>query len=619
MCTLRAVRYPSVFKAAGIAVLLLFNFICFYWWIAGNYYFNGDELFYFSRQIGSFAGLIHRFAAVDDMYQYRPLTFVVFTFILKPLFGTSVGPYHAAAYVMTLVDTLLACALVYFWIGKRPAAVGFGLIYLLLNPINFFASFGTTDLDLQLEAFFYFSALLILLKAPREFQWLAVPSFLLALCSKEQAVMLPVQAFVMLVTAGVNWKDALKQTKVLGLALIFFMVFQLVIRHGALFAPHAANSNLEFDFSLKRIIELAQGAKAAIFYPENYKWDGLLLGHGRLLRLMTLLLPGMALLIAVIKKNLLALGGLVWAAAALPPVAFIHQVPFPRHYYLALPGIAVFFAAVIQNRRLAMPLVPLLAIFSLFDVALYAQESWVITGAQKTREYLSEVKSIAKTSGKTEFYFTSDSDPGLYWDIDGGAGVPYILGKDLRFQFASLKQTIPVDNLYQNRLNLVTASAGKIKDSFAEVPLAMGPTRPICSVIHELLGTSGRCTAIYKDVLLPKDVQNVAETPSGLPVFRVKEGIVTVSYGSFLVEAVNGLTLHRKLRLVPESRDGVVLEIYSRREHSFFKDYSRYVAPGERFRLDFDLPPGVATHAVLRIRRGPMNDPSADWLVWETP
>jgi hypothetical protein len=182
-------------------------------------------------------------------------------------------------------------------------------------------------------------------------------------------------------------------------------------------------------------------------------------------------------------------------------------------------------------------------------------------------------------------------------------GVPYILGKDLRFHFAFLRQPLPVDNLFDNRLNVVTAVGGKIKDSFADVPLLMEPARPICSVIHELLGTSGRCTAIYNSMLLPKDVRDVAQTPSGLPVFRMNYGIVTISYGSFIVEAQNGLKVHRNVWLVPESRDGVFLNIYSRRNGSFFTDYSRYVAPGERFSLDFEIPPRVATQSRLELQR----------------
>ena len=618
MSTSGAVRSSSALKAAGISLLLVFHFVCFYWWIAGEYYFNGDELFYFSRQVGSLAELIHRFVSVDDLYQYRPLTFVFFTFVLKPLFGTNIAPYHAAAYVMALLDTLLAAALVYFWVGKRLPTIGFAAVYLLLNPINFFASFGPTDLDLLLESLFYFSALLIILKAPPRLQWIAVPSFVLALFSKEQAVMLPVQAFLMLVISGENWKDAVKRIRGLSIALLVYLAVQLIIRHGAMFAPHGTNPNLEFDLSLNRLVQLAQGAKAAIFYPENYKWDSLFLGHGRLLRLISLLPWAFALFVAAWKRNVLALGGLAWAVAALPPVAFIHQAPYPRHYYLALPGIAVFFAAVVQNRRIGAALMPVLALLSLFDVALYAKESWVVVASRMTKQYISSLQTTIKTTGKTEFYVSADSDPGIYWDIDGGAGVPYILGNDLRFEFASLQQPIPIDNLYQNRLNIVTAVGGKIKDSFADVPLVMGPTRPICSVIHELMGTSGRCTAIYKAMLLPKEVRDIAETPSGLPVFHVKEEIVTISYGSFIVEAINGLMLRRNVRLVPESRDGVFLDIYSRRNGSFQLDYSRYVAPGERFKIDFSIPPQMATHAVLRIRRGPMNDQSGDWLIWNS-
>src|SRR5581483_1280062 len=68
------------------------HFFCFYWLPAHSYYFTGDGLYYFSRQIHSFAELATRFLSVDEMYQYRPLTYVVFSFVLSPLFGSSAPP-----------------------------------------------------------------------------------------------------------------------------------------------------------------------------------------------------------------------------------------------------------------------------------------------------------------------------------------------------------------------------------------------------------------------------------------------------------------------------------------------------------------------------------------------
>jgi hypothetical protein len=324
----------------------------------------------------------------------------------------------------------------------------------------------------------------------------------------------------------------------------------------------------------------------------------------------------LALAVAIRKRNILALGGLAWAVAALPPIAFIHVQPFPRDYYLALPGIAIFFASVVQSRRAAAALMPVLALASMLNIALYADQSWVAVGSRMTRQYLTSLSTAVEKTGRTEFYVTADSDPNFYWDIDGGAAVPYLLGKDVRFQFAALRQPIPLDSFFENRVNVIAAVNGRIADRFIEAPLAMGPARPICSLIHELMGTSGRCTAIYQGLLLAKDVRNVAETPSGLPVFRVNNEIVTISHGSFMVDASDGLRFQRNVRLIPESRDGIILDLYSRRNGHFKSEYSRFVAPGERFKMDVNIPPQIATHAVLRIRRGPLNNSMADWLVW---
>ena len=127
-----------------------------------------------------------------------------------------------------------------------------------------------------------------------------------------------------------------------------------------------------------------------------------------------MLLPwAFVVLIAVRKKNMLALGGLAWAVAALPPVAFIHQIHYPRHYYLALPGIAIFLAAMIQNWRIAAALLPVLSLVCLSNVALYAEEAWLVVGSRMTKQYVSSLRTTAQSTGKTEFYISPDSDPGL--------------------------------------------------------------------------------------------------------------------------------------------------------------------------------------------------------------
>ena len=61
------------------------QFLCFYWWSAPSHYFSGDALYYFSRQIHSFPELATRLLSVDDLFQYRPLTYVAFSYWFRSL------------------------------------------------------------------------------------------------------------------------------------------------------------------------------------------------------------------------------------------------------------------------------------------------------------------------------------------------------------------------------------------------------------------------------------------------------------------------------------------------------------------------------------------------------
>lgn len=239
---------------------------------------------------------------------------------------------------------------------------------------------------------------------------------------------------------------------------------------------------------------LAVLSNAGIFLsgPENYKWDDLLLGQGRLLRLVSVVPWIFALAVAIRKRNVLALGGIAWAIAALPPIAFIHQAPFPRHYYIALPGIAVFFASVVLSRRIAAVLMPMMAVVSALNVALYADQSWVAMGSRMTRQYLSALEAAVERTDRTEFYVAADSDPHFYWHIDGGAAVPYLLGKNLRFQFESLQQPIPIDSFFKNRLNIVTAVDGDTRRQFRRPSSCDGTGSPNLFVDSRAGGNLGQ-------------------------------------------------------------------------------------------------------------------------------
>jgi len=63
---------------AAEAILFLWKF---------DHFFNGDSLFFFSHRIEGWGDIWRIFRGPDHLWQYRPLTFVIFSFFLHPLFG----------------------------------------------------------------------------------------------------------------------------------------------------------------------------------------------------------------------------------------------------------------------------------------------------------------------------------------------------------------------------------------------------------------------------------------------------------------------------------------------------------------------------------------------------
>jgi hypothetical protein len=592
------------------------QFLCFYWWSAPSHYFSGDALYYFSRQIHSFPELATRLLSVDDLFQYRPLTYVAFSFVLVPVFGNDPYPYHVTAYLFSTVNVLLACACVYDWVGRNPRLAVFASIFLVLNPVHFFPSFGPTYIDQWLSSFFYFLTLLVVFREPRSARILAPAAFVLALLSKEHSVMLPVHAVLVLRVLDIPWREAFRKTRDLWIVLAAFVAFQLIIRDGMVFAPEGPNPNLQFSLSATRIVELLKGAKPAFFYPENYTMDQII-GFGRTIRL-TVLLPLMAVVVIALKrKPRLALSGIIWLAFSLVPVLFLRQPPAPRHYYLGLPGLAILFACAFPSWRTMMVATPAFALLTITNVHLYTRESWVTVGARLTKTYLGHIETLLQETGRSSFYVMSGGDPHFFWHVDGGAALPFVLGQDATFRFAALKEPLETDKWLNNGVNVVFAQDGEITDAVktGEFPPLTDPK--ICSVVRQLTETESDCSILFRGQPLDGD-SNPAEIPGDLPVFEVPEGLVTLSRTTIRVAADDGFQLRSDVLADPKSVDGMLVEIYGYNNSVFTKAFSQPLIPGESRELSYLIPPDVFEYVFIRIHPGPNSDEQNDRLFWET-
>lgn len=599
---------------SGIAAV---QFFCFYWWPAEIYYFTGDGLYYFSRLIDSWTELARRFLSTDELYQYRPLTYVFFTFVLFPLFGTNAAPYHLTAYLFSTANVLLACGCIYYWIGRRKTLAAYAAIFLFLNPVHFFPSFGPTYVDQWLSSSFYFGALLVILRDDPRFVRFAPVMFAFALASKEHSVLLPAHAVLILSASDVSFREALRKTRSLWVVLAVFAAFQLTIRDGVIFAPPGSNPNFQFSLAADRLIGLAKGAKPAIFYPENYGLDDALI-IGRPIRLSMLIVVGAAILMALRRHPRLAVSGLLWFALSLAPVVFLKQAPAPRHYHLGLAGLAVVFACAIPSRRTMMAVTPVLALITISNVHLYLRESGIAHGARRTRSYLTQIQAVIEEKGSDSFYVAAGGDPHFYWHVDGGLGVPPILGRSTTFRFAAMHDPLDTDRWLNNAVDVILPQDGAIQDVVRAGQFPPRAAPELCRMIAGITGVESRCSVLFRGHAVLDATRKIVETPNGLPVFEVPEGIVTLSRTTIHIAARAGFDLKRTVYAVPESVDGVRVEFYAQYKDGFQRLISEEVQPGERRELQFYLPPGRAEHVVIRIHPGTARNEQSDWLIWVT-
>ncbi len=613
---LRRLNNNSKWRIAGLAAVLGLHFVCFYWWVSGSYYFTGDCLSYFSRRITSFADLWTKFISLDHLYQYRPLPYVFFSFVLYPLFGTNPAPYHLTTYILALTNILLACGCCYFWLCRDKKRALIASVFLILNPVNFFPSYGLAYIDVVLSVLFYFLALILILANSGWAPVLAPAFTVLALLSREHSVLLPAQALLILLATGVSMRQALSRTRNVWLVLAVYAVFQLAIRQGAVFAPETANKNLQFQFSLERVEQLVKGMKPAIYYPESSYLNEFLNDYRRPARL-AFVIPWLGMILWVLfRRDKVALSGFIWVPLALLPVAFIRFPPFPRHYYLALPGFAILFASVIRTTRVMAYVTAVFALVTVTSVSMYGNDSWIAEGSRQTKKYFHEIQSIIARSGHADFYVLNEGDPNFYWHIDGGSPVNQFLGKKPSFRFAN-SQPLEMDPLLANAINVVIPRYDGL-----DLPLETGNfpqtrDRRVCDPIRRLTDSDATCAVFFRGFPVHDTDSPLVETPNRLPFFVGNDEIVTHSRTTVFLNAGTGITFNATLKVAPESTDGVTLQIYRAMDGKFHRLFEERIGPGERTNLQKSFEASNGTILVLRIGPGANGDETGDRLIWK--
>src|SRR5213594_994317 len=171
-------------------------------------FYCGDSIYWFSRILEDSSDLVARFKSLDDLGQYRPLTFAFSSWIVWPLAGLDLFRNHVFPFLFHALNTALV-----FLLGRRllasdekalVASFVFGA-----STVAAYVTYDNTFIPDYLYAFFYLASLLALRRGATDGR--AVASFcaafllfLAALFCKEAAVTYPAAALVVLWLAGLS-------------------------------------------------------------------------------------------------------------------------------------------------------------------------------------------------------------------------------------------------------------------------------------------------------------------------------------------------------------------------------------------------------------------------------
>ncbi len=462
----------SFWLCAIIAVeALLFLWKC-------NHFFNGDSLFFFSHEIRSWTDIGRVFKGPDHLWQYRPLTFVIFSFFLKPLFGLNPLGYNIFPLLVHAANTLLIFGIL-GRLGATERAALLGAFFFGTHSTAFYVTYGVAFLPDFSYSFFYLLSVFFfaryLSSGARINLTLSIPCFLLALFCKEAAVTLvPVvlaaaffwgkQGFRMPQESPVRAANvALRRTLPFLIIGAAYLTFHWIAKAGQIYAPGAAHPH-HSEFSFYALHMKYKYLKWSFNLP-----DGLVFnfeGWVNYLIALALLFFAIPFVLSTIRRlwtrDRLAWFGCIWFLVALSPVLFLRNLTMNHNLYVPLAGLSLVFGDWLDRVLERMACVSrawaratVSAFILIFVAAVFfhnlraVKDSWIAAASSIAETSLRDLKRQRPTlpNGATLYIVDKSSLGGLQWYYDYGSLFRlFYPARALDIQFINPGGTLPGRN-----------------------------------------------------------------------------------------------------------------------------------------------------------------------------
>jgi hypothetical protein len=463
----------SARKYFWLGAILGAEVILFVW--KCNHFFNGDSLFFFSHEVRNWMDIWRVFSGPDNLWQYRPLTFVIFSFFLKPLFGLNPLGYNLFPLVVHAANTLLVFGIFRkLEITQRAALLG--TFFFGTHSTAFYVTYGVAFLPDFSYSFLYLLSAFFFVRYLRTERYAAMAAsllfFILALFCKEAAITLPLIIAAIAFLLGDESVEPIQKSLAVRVKAAFirscpflffgmlYLAFHLISKSGQMYAPgtdHPHHS--EFSFHALRL--KYKYLKWAFNLPDGlvFNFEGLT----NYLIALAILIFAIPLVISIIRRLFMldrrVWCGCIWFVAALSPVLFLRNLTMNHNLYVPIVGLSLVVGdwmnrvadsftddSGLSRRTAISSFVVVFMAAVLFHNLQAVKNSWIAQASTIAETSLQDLKRLRPVfpDGATLCFVDKSSLGSLRWYYDYGTLVRiFYPAKPLNIQFIDLGQALP--------------------------------------------------------------------------------------------------------------------------------------------------------------------------------
>jgi Dolichyl-phosphate-mannose-protein mannosyltransferase len=619
-------------------------------------FFCGDSLYYLSRQLASLADVVRIFTTVDHLEEYRPLPFILFSFVYYPLFKLDPFGYHFIPLLFHMLNTYLVFRLTSKLLNSNLGAY-IATFYFGTHSVNFFITYDMTMLTDFTYAFLYLLAVLFFLRylEKKKTVWMAgaIVAFATSLLAKEAAITLLATATVSaIVYLGKNRDEEslsrlsihiIKKAWPLFAVALIYLTILLTVKGGNLYPQRSAHP-YHAILSLSSLVMKYTYLQWGFNLPDGLAWNREALDR---LRLAAALAPFVGLFGIFLGRGIWARDkivwcGVIWFVAGLSPVLFLPNFTMAHCLYVPNIGLGLIFGSLAEtafrSKKHQILVVAAMLIFvaanlsaSWANGARYLSDSWLSNGSRAAQIALDDMKNIRpELPPDATLYFMKSIEKDFPWFFDYGKLFNIFLDKPpLKSLFADHGAKLPSDYMDDPKLVILRFVRPHLYDVTEEFRAEMRDD----SSIKLLPLLRNESVSFNRGELYLR--YDVFETPTAKPVFimpmvrgnAVRESLVTIAGARvrFDIPPIeNNSRLAFGITTAFDAGDGAEGQIYF--EHDGTRDllYSHWLNPAQNederrwldWTLDLSKYSGKKGSLVFECNSGPNGNPVADWMVW---